>query len=157
MDLNELEIEFTKEMKGEGSLSPYAARNPANYLRGSSEEEGFNIGYDIHLENLEALYFDGLKLPRWEDTAGETVAEKQASYQESFNKVTSAYPLISRVSDTDERVAYTPEEIPQLREECERLLTNTSDSKAARAIQKFIIACNKAAEQQMGLLLVPTL
>jgi hypothetical protein len=157
MDLNELEIEFTKEMKGEGSLSPYAARNPTNYLRGFSEEEGFNIGYDIHLENLEALYFNGLKLPRWENIEGETVAERQAIYHESFAKCTSAYPLLSRVSDTDERVGYTAEEVLELRDECSRLLTDTSDSRAVLAIQKFIIACNKAAENQMGLLLVPTL
>ena len=153
--LSELESEFIQEEKGNGSLSPYIARDTANFSKDAPNDEGFYVGYDIHPENIEALYFEGLKLSRWESIEAESVEQKKALYEKSFDKSTSDYPLISRVSDTDQKVTYTPEEVLQLREECQRVLDTTNDTKAVRALQKFHIACNKAADHQMGLLLIP--
>ena len=150
--LSELESEFTQEVKGEGSLSPYIVRDPAN-AAGNAKQY---VGYDIHPENIEALYFEGLQVPRWESIEAETVAQQEAIYLESFQKSVSDYPLISRVSDTDQKVTYSPDEVIQLREECERVLKNTAEPKAIKALQKFYLACSKAAEQQSGLLLIPS-
>lgn len=144
-NLTEVELELVGEDKGEGSLSPFAV----------GDNEKIYIGYDVHPQDIEALYFEGLQLPRWESIKAESVAQQTEIYQESFQKVTADYPLISRVSDTDQKVTYTPEEVLQLREECERVLDKTNDPKAVRASQKFYIACNKAAEQQLGLSLIP--
>lgn len=155
-NLSEVESEFMQEGQGSGSLATYAVRDTANFSKDAARDEGFYIGYDIHPENIEALYFEGLQLPRWESIKAESIAEKTEIYQKSFQKSIADYPLISRVSDTDVKVIYAPEEVSQLREECGRVLDNTNDAKAVVALQKFYIACNKAVENQMGLLLIPS-
>jgi hypothetical protein len=45
--LKDLEAEFRKEEKGPGSLSPHVADG----------SEASYVGYDIHPENIEALFF----------------------------------------------------------------------------------------------------
>ena len=155
-NLSGYESEFIQERKGYGSLSPFCVLDAATFSKDSPPDEGFYVGYDIHPENIEALFFEGLKLPRWESIEAETVEQQEAIYRESFQKTTSEYPLISRVSDTDQRVIFTSEEVLQLREECQQILERADDSKAVRALQKFHIACSKAAEREMGLLLLPS-
>ena len=155
-NLGEIESDFLKEDKGEGSLSVYAVRDPeANFSKFAPREESFSVGYDIHPLDIEALYFEGIKLPRWESIKADNTDQQLEIYNESFGKIKSDFPLISRVSDTDVTVKYAPEEISQLQAECERVADSADDARAIRAVQKFYIACNKADEQQMGLLLIP--
>ena len=157
-NLAEIESEFVKEDKGEGSLAVYAVRDPAaSFSKFAPREESFSVGYDIDPQDIEALYFEGIKLPRWESIRAENNDndQKLRIYNESFQKVTADFPLISRVSDTDVRVAFTPEEVLRLHAECERVADGTADAKAVRAVQKFYIACNQAAAGLMGLLLIP--
>lgn len=155
-NLTEVENEFIKDDKGEGSLSVYAVRDlTANFSKFAAREESFSVGYDITPQDIEALYFEGIKLPRWESIVADNHDQQLEIYNKAFGKITSDFPLISRVSDTDVTVKYTPEEVSQLQSECERVADSTDDARAIRAVQKFYIACNKAAENQMGLLLLP--
>lgn len=155
-NLTEIQTEFFQEAQGEGSLAAYAVRDAAAFSKDAPPDESFYIGYDIHPENLAALYFDGIKLPRWENVEGESRDEKLEIYNRSFQAVTASYPLISRVSDTDQKVAYAPEEVAPLREECRRVLDGADDASAIKALQKIYIACDKAVARQMGLLLIPS-
>lgn len=141
-NMDELKIEFDEEVRGFGSL--------AVVLDGS----GF-IGYDIRPEDIEALYFEGIGTRRWESIEAESVSEQMDIYNDSMKKMMADYPMIARVSDTDVKVNYTPEEVSELRAECEKVFDNTSESKAIRALQKFLIACHKAAEKKVGLELQP--
>ena len=155
-NLGEIESDFIKEDKGEGSLSVYAVRDPAaSFSKFAPREESFSVGYDIHPLDIEALYFEGIKLPRWESIKADNTDQQLEIYNESFGKIKADFPLISRVSDTDVTVKYTPEEISPLQAECERILDSADNAKAIRAVQKFYIASNKAGEQQMGLSLIP--
>lgn len=155
-NLTAVENDFIQEEKGEGSLSVYAARDiAANFSKFAPPEESFGIGYDIHPLDIEALYFEGIKLPRWESIKADNHDRQMEIYNEAFDKIKADFPLISRVSDTDVTVKYTPEEVAQLQTECERITDGTEDAKAIRAVQKFYIACCKAADNQMGLLLIP--
>ena len=155
-NLTEVEDDFIKEDKGEGSLMIYAVRDTmASFSKFAPREESFGVGYDITPLDIEALYFEGIKLPRWESIKAENTDQQLEIYNEAFGKIKADFPLISRVSDTDVTVKYTPEEISPLQAECERVLESADDAKAIRAVQKFYIACNKASEQQMGLLLIP--
>lgn len=148
--LNDLELEFMQEVKGHGSLSPHLVGDNSNPETGDTY-----LGYDIHPENLEALYFEGIGVPRWESIKAESVARQEEIYRELHQQRMSEFPLIGRVSDTDQRVEFAPSEIPQLLEECARVLEGTTDPKAIRAVQKFSIAATKAAERGGGLLLIP--
>lgn len=153
--LIDLEDEFTKEVRGEGSLSIQIIPNGGSSSNGNSAQESLNLSYDINAEDLEALYFEGLGLPRWESIEGETVEEKREVYLESFEKCTSNYPMIKLVSDIDQKVTFTSEEVLRLQEDCQRILKIANTPKSIRAIQKFSLAAYKAAERQMGLRLTP--
>jgi hypothetical protein len=155
-NLSEVESDFIKEDKGEGSLSVYAVRDTAaSFSKFAAREESFSVGYDIHPLDIEALYFEGIKLPRWESIKADNTDQQLEIYNKSFNRIKADFPLISRVSDTDVTVKYTPEEISPLQAECEKVLDSADDAKAIRAVQKFYIACNKAGENQFGIMLIP--
>jgi len=145
---SELEQEFAEELKGYGSLSPN--------LVGDSADDKEYVGYDIRPEDIEALYFEGIGVPRWESIKADSVEQQLEIYNESMKERMADYPLIQRVSDTDQKVEYTPDEVSQLRAECEKVLETAADPKAVKASQKFAIACYKASERQKGLLLIPS-
>ncbi len=142
----ELEQQFILEQKGEGSLSLFLSDGAGNSY----------VGYDINPEDIEALYFEGIGVPRWESIKADDIEQQTAMYWERFNERMDNYPLIGRARDTDERVEYTSFEVPRLREECERVLAGTSDPKAVRAVQKLSLAANKAIDKQAGLNLTPS-
>ncbi len=155
-NLDAIEKEFISEDKGEGSLMVYAVRDTdASFSKFAAREESFSVGYDITPLDIEALYFEGIKLPRWESIKADGYDEQLAIYNESFARIKADFPLISRVSDTDVTVKYTPAEVAPLRAECERITDGANDAKAIRAAQKFYIACDKASENRMGLVLIP--
>lgn len=150
-NMSELELEFTDEIRGFGSLAVVLVPNSGD----ESDNAGGFIGYDIRPEDIEALYFDGIGAPRWESIKADSVSEQMDIYNDSMQKVMSHYPQIKRVSDTDQKVEFNSEEVLQLQAECEKVLDATENPKAIRALQKFLIACHKAVEGKMGLLLTP--
>ena len=144
-ELSDLEMEFKLEVKGPGSLSPHVTvRSGSSYL-----------GYDIHPENIEALFFEGIGVPRWDSIEADNFEQQEARYMAQYNRIMSEYPMFARANDTFQHVEYTAAEVPQLLEECERVLARASDPKVKRAVQKFVIAGRKASEEQAGLYLKP--
>lgn len=142
-DLSVLEEEFNSEMKGYGSLSMKYAGNDEGVFE--------KLGYHIRPEDIEALYFEGIGTPRWESIKADDVNEQLKIYNESMDRIMADYPMISRIKDTDITVEYNVDEVPQLKAECESVPEKTSNEKAIRAVQKFVIACNKAIEKQSSL------
>ncbi len=145
--ISELEQEFSQELRGYGSLSLN--------LTGASADDQDYLGYDVRPEDIEAVYFEGIGIPRWESIKADTVDQQVELYNESMQKIMADYPLVGRVSDTDKRVQYTADEVSELRQECEKVLETASNPQAVKALQKLAIACLKAAEHQKGLLLIP--
>ena len=144
-EISDIEREFQNEQKGEGSLSVHISGSNPEYL-----------GYDINPEDVEALYFEGVGVPRWETLQADTNEQKIALYWEKFNERMDSLPLIGRMRDTDEALEYSAAEIPQLAAECETVSRSTTDAKALRALQKISIAANLAAESNGGLELKPS-
>lgn len=145
-DNSDLEREFQEEQKGEGSLSIYIANgNESEY-----------IGYDVNPEDLEAIYFEGIGVPRWESLQAETVEQQTALYWERFNERMADYPLIGRVRDTDERIEFSAAEVQDLIGECNKLAGSASHPKAVRSLQKISIAANRAGENDAALSLKPS-
>ena len=143
--LKALETEFRREERGPGSLSPHVA--------GGSES--LYVGYDIHPENIESLFFDGIGVPRWDSITADSVEEQEALYNAKYADVMAAYPMIARANDTFQHVEYSADEVSQLIEECGRIMAGASDEKVIRAVQKFQLAGEKAAEQSAGLKMNP--
>lgn len=144
--ISDLEREFINEQKGEGSLT-------FNIADGG---EHSYLGYDLHLEDVEALYFEGIGVPRWESLEADTVEQKTALYWEHFNERMDKYPLIGRTRDTDAKVEYAADEMQDLRGECDQVAAGTSNAKALRAVQKISLAAEKAISNQSGLVLTPS-
>jgi hypothetical protein len=143
--LSDLEHEFRQEEKGQGSLSPHIA---------NGSEDSY-VGFDIHPENIEALFFEGIGVPRWDSIKADSFEQQEALYMGQYTDLMSKYPMIARANDTFQHVEYTANEVAQLLAECGQILAGTSDPKAVRAVQKFVIAGNKAVEEQTGLSLNP--
>lgn len=146
--IGELEQEFTGELKGYGSLSPH--------LAGEAADDRDYLGYDIRPEDIEALYFEGIGIPRWESIKADSHDKQLELYNESMQRIMATYPLIGRVNDTDQKVEFKPDEISRLRRECDEVLETASNEQAVKALQKFAIACYRAAEQNKGLLMLPS-
>ena len=146
--IDELEQEFSQELRGYGSLSLN--------LTGASADDRDYLGYDVRPEDIEAVYFEGIGIPRWESIKADTVDRQIELYNEAMQKIMADYPLIGRVSDTDQRVEYTLNEVSELRRECEKVLETATNAQAVKALQKIAIACLKAFEHQKGLLLIPS-
>lgn len=143
-ELAELEQEFINEQKGEGSLSIF--------LNGSDGLE--YLGFDINPEDIEALYFEAIGIPRWESLEADSVEEQTALYWERFNEVMGPFPLIGRIRDTDETVDYDSDTITRLNDEIGRVVP--SSAKAERAVAKYRIAAGRAAERGGGLRFKPS-
>lgn len=144
-DLAELEAEFAREQKGQGSLSPYISGSPsARY-----------VGFDIHPEDIEALFFEGIGVPRWASIEAADLDEQNAIYMERYNEVMAQFPQIGRANDTFEGSAFLAEDIGPMLAECDKIIASTTSPKAVRAAKKFVIAGNKAAAEKAGLELRP--
>ena len=145
-ETSDLEHEFINEQKGEGSLSIYT----------TDGDKSEYLGYDINPEDIEAIYFEGIGVPRWETLKADSIEQQTAMYWERFNESMDKYPLIGRVRDTDVRVEFTANEAAKLAEECAAISGSATDAKALRSIQKISIATGKAAENQAGLNFKPS-
>ena len=93
--------QFIMEQKGEGSLSIFLADGAENSY----------VGYDVNPEDIEALYFEGIGVPRWESIQADDIEQQTAIYWEQFNERMDKLPLIGRVRDTGERVEYKSGEV----------------------------------------------
>lgn len=145
-ELSKLEQEFINEQKGEGSLSIYLTK----------ADENEYLGFDINPEDIEALYFEAIGIPRWESLQADSVEEQTALYWERFNEVMGPFPLIGRVRDTDEAVDYDAASIAPLSEELSRAESAASTPKAVRAVQKYQVAATRASENGAGLRFKPS-
>lgn len=143
--LSDLELEFTREQKGPGSLSPYLATGKVDSY----------VGYDIHPEDIEVIFFEGIGVPRWDSITADSVAQQEAVYMERYNDVMAKFPLLGRSNDTFQNSAYSADEVAPLLEECDRILGGSTDPRVSRAVQKFVIAGKKAAGESVGLDLRP--
>ncbi len=145
-DTPDLEQEFINEQKGEGSLAIYL-------INGDDAEY---VGFDLHPEDLEAIYFEGIGVPRWESLKAETVEQQTAMYWEQFNERMGNYPMIGRIRDTDKVVEFADSDVPVLLAECENLAGSSTDAKALRSLHKFSIPAGRAAGANSGLRFKPS-
>lgn len=143
---SEVELSFINEQKGEGSLSLFV-------VSAAGKEY---LGWDVNPEDIEALYFEGIGVPRWESLQAENVEQQTAMYWERFNERMAGYPMIGRVRDTDVKVSFEAEELSALIDECERVAGSTSNDKALRAAQKFSLAAARAQSAGAALGLSPS-
>ncbi|MGH9821100.1 MAG: hypothetical protein ACRD43_13120, partial [Pyrinomonadaceae bacterium] len=122
--LGDLEKEFRAEEKGQGSYNPR--------IVGGTDDQDPYVGYDITPEDIEALFFDGIGIPRWESIKADSIEQQEALYMERFNELMAKYPMIGRANDTEQKAEYTSGEIAALLDECTSIASGSSNPKALR-------------------------
>ncbi len=146
---------YVAEGWGNGSLHPHVVRNPENYWNGGHSEDDFYVGFDFHYWDWEALFAGVLNCPEWEPyVEGEDIMEREKREYARFQQCTSDYPLLGRIFDMYQDAEYRADEVSQLREQCLRLQSRTNHAEGWRALAKLILACDKALERKLGLLLI---
>jgi len=115
---------------------------------------------DIRLEGNEwgALFLDVLRVPGFNDVPrlkDEESVDWQERYRSIFQRTLPNNPMLARIWDIFIYVSFEPEEIEDLRKECLRIQSTTSNKRAQEALAKLIHACDKAGEVQSGLFFVP--
>ena len=140
-ELAKLEREFMHELQGEGSLVPKVGNT--------------YVGFDIHPEDIESIFFDGIGVPRWESVEAGDLDKQTAIYMERYNESMAKFPLISRANDTMVSSNYSRAEVAQLVAECRALIDSSTDPKATRATKKLLIAATQAEAKNSPLTLSP--
>jgi hypothetical protein len=143
-EIKALEAEFKNEQTGPGSYSPNIA---------SGDDKKY-VGFDIHPEDIESVFFGGIGVPRWETIQGDSPEAQEAAYNKLYTECMAKFPMLARANDTYERADFTADEVSKLIEECQSLL-GSADAKTDRAVQKFHIAATRAQEAAAGLMLMP--
>lgn len=142
-----------------GGLSVYMMRDPS-FPRFSQGLVGNDRYLDTRLEGdeWEALFLDVLRCPDVGEVPylpNESSAEWQERYGFKFQQTIPAYPLLGRIHDLFIYVIYKPEEVGQLRDECLRVQSTTSNEKALATLKKLVRSCDEASKIGSGLLLAP--
>jgi len=140
-ELTRLAEEFSQELQGEGSLSPKVGNA--------------YIGFDIHPDDVEAIFFNGIGVPRWASIEIEDLDEHNTVYMERYNAAMAKFPLIARANDTMIGANYSRAEVAALAAECRALIDGSGDERAARATKKILIAAMKAESSNAPLTLSP--
>jgi hypothetical protein len=142
-----------------GGLAVCVMRDPS-FERFSQGLSGADRFLDLRLEGDEwgALFLDVLKCPDTGDVpqlGNETSEEWQERYSLKFQQTIPAYPMLGRIHDLFIYVIYKPEEIKQLRDECLRVQSTTSNEKALAMLKKLVRSCDESSKIGFGLLLAP--
>ncbi len=148
-----------KAPRAAGGFAILLTREPI-YERFSSGLLDDDRFLDIRIQGDEwsALFLDTLRcpdvqdLPRFTDESDDHWLER---YEATFKQSIPKYPMLGRIYDTFIYVAFSHEEVDDLRNECLTLQKTTSDSTASSMLQKLSQACDDAAKRGDGLFLVP--
>jgi hypothetical protein len=85
----------------------------------------------------------------------ESVDEALEKFAVKFKEAIPEYPTLARIWDMFIYVAFQPEEIGLLRNECLSVRGIASDPSALTGIEKLLRACEEASRLHFGFLLVP--
>jgi hypothetical protein len=85
---------------------------------------------------------------------GEAIDKWSERQRTRFQNSILEYPMLGRIWDTYIDVHYQPGEVSQLRDECLRVKSSTSNSIAISGLDKLIAACDDALKDRLGLSLL---
>ena len=137
-----------------GSLHLHLVYDPANW-RGNDRDNAFYLELDFHLSDWQALFIGVLKVPDYERyVEGDDINELHERNRNKFEKSIPDYPMLSRLFDMYEDYGFSPEELPNLREECETLKLRTTNSEGLKALRKLIFAAREGSKRGFNLMFI---
>jgi hypothetical protein len=124
-------------------------RNPDDWNESTDRQTNLAVDY----ASWEALFFKVLDCPDTEFVEGANSETWREYWEEKFREAIPDYPMLGRISDFFRDVWYAPEELTQLRNECQSVLNKTSDEDARRGLNALIAGCDEAQQFGLGLFL----
>ena len=108
------------------------------------------LPFDFMPWDWTALFKGWFSVPDepWKDD--DNYSEWRSRQLARHGEVLAEYPLLARIIGIYDDAIYAPSEIPELIEECKKVLTR--DLYAIRALSKIRLAAEKANERGLGLL-----
>ena len=124
-------------------------RNPDDWDESTDRQTNLALDY----ASWEALFFKVLGCPDTERSEGESRDAFQVRYAQRFREAIPEYPLLGRISYFFHDVWYAPEELTQLRNECQSVRNKTNDKDAIEGLDALIAGCDEAQQYNLGLFL----
>lgn len=124
-------------------------RNPDDWDESTDRQTNLALGYP----GWEALFFKVLGCPDTEFVEGTNPDTWRGYWEEKFLEAIPDYPMLGRISDYFRDVWYAPEELAQLRNECQSVRAETNDKDAIEGLDTLIAGCNEAQRNGLGLFL----
>lgn len=154
-NFDDLEREFIAEGRGNGWLHPALVPQPNDYWILRKHDQDVYLNFDFTDDDWSALYFGALHCSEREPyVQGEDIIERNNRWLVKFLTCCADYPMLGRISDMYEDAAFEANEVTELKKQCIYLRSTTNHEGAKRALAKLIIVCNKAIENQLGILLI---
>jgi len=121
-----------------------------NHARPTSDRDRI-LPIGVTYDEWYAIYFDVLKIgqpaiSRSDDDSRTIVGE--------FSGDVLGYPMLSRIRGYLYDATFEANEVSELREECDTLLTQTSLDTAVSGLQKLIFICDRALEENLSIYLM---
>ena len=114
------------------------------------------LGIDLKAEEWAALFYEVLGCPdsgKYPYSPEESADQYEGRYRKLFQDAIPAYPMLARIWDMYTDVEYQPDEINQLRAECEQVKLVNSNLTASEWLGKLVSACDAAIQSGLGLYL----
>jgi hypothetical protein len=121
-----------------------------------SNEENFDTGRQIYLDEWEDLFRNVLKVPDIEKCIDEFYADRVKREKMSFqlNLTNNGYEMLGRIWFIFSDAFYLPSEVNKLLEECLDVQQKTKNELALSALESLIFGCNEALKVKSGVWLV---
>ena len=119
------------------------------------------LGLTFDSEDKEAIFFKALKVFNPAAAVGGRISAEDdlrgkwddlmAKFERSVDQATATLPMIRRFREEYEGVAFSPEEVSALREECMKVRSGVDDLRTLSSLEKLIRACDEALIESSGL------
>ena len=147
--------------RGGGSLHIFLARDPERW---HVAEDTVALRFDFHPEDWQALFVGVLHVGLDEDDLQQLIDRNRYvevhetlgpdEWQEQkFREATTEYPMLGRIRSVYDECLFFPDDLSELRGECLKLKSETTQPEAVKALRKLIYACDEAAKQGFSLIM----
>ena len=145
-----------------GSLHIYLARDPERW---TVAEDTVEMRFDFHPGDWHALFVGVLQVPILDEDDLQQLIERNRyvevhetlgpdEWQEQkFREATTDNPMLGRIWSVYDDCMFGPDELSELRGECLKLKSDTTQPEAVKALRKLIYACDEAAKRGFSLIL----
>ncbi len=126
------------------------------YNPGAASERDRHLNFGLNHKEWLALYFDVLGLNRsgFDKLVGEHPSEAQNNFISGFDEEIPDYPMLSRIDNILHDAIFEGDEVEQLRQECLRVKSGTTNVSALRGLEKLIHICDWVRSLNLNIFLM---